>query len=56
MSSRWSFPSVVRARVKATSTWVEDSSAETTVASHNRETTSRTATAHRREARKWVKS
>ena len=35
------------AAVNATSTWVEVSSAETTVASHLRETTSRTATAAR---------
>ena len=48
--------SVISASVKATSTWVEDSSAETTVDSHSRDTTSRTATAHRRLARKWVKS
>lgn len=48
--------SFARAARNATSTWVLDSCAETTVASHSRDTTSRTATAHRFEARKWVKS
>jgi len=49
-------PSAVRAAVKATSTWIEDSSADTTVASQYRDTTSRTATAQRFDRVKWVKS
>jgi hypothetical protein len=55
-SSRWALPSTISARVNATSTWVEDSWAETTVDSQYRDTTSRTATTARRATRKWVKS
>jgi hypothetical protein len=44
------------ATVNATSTWVEVSSAETSVDNHLRDTTSMTATATRRAAVKWVKS
>jgi hypothetical protein len=54
-SSRCSLPSVIRARVSATWTWVKDSSAETTMDSQYRDTTSSTATAQRLLARKRVK-
>ena len=49
-------PASASAAVKATSIWVEVSSAETSVASHRRDTTSMTATATRRARVKWVKS
>jgi hypothetical protein len=48
--------SLSRAAVKATSTWVEDSSAATRVVIHFRDTTSRMAIAARRARLKWVKS
>jgi hypothetical protein len=42
--------------VKATSTWIEDSSAQTRVWIQRRETTSMMASAARRARVKWVKS
>jgi hypothetical protein len=42
--------------VKATSTWVEVSSADTTVPNHLRDTMSKIATAARQARVKWVKS
>ncbi len=42
--------------VNATASWVQDSSAETTVDSHSQKTTSITATAHRFAAGRCVKS
>jgi hypothetical protein len=48
--------SAASAAVNATSTCTEDSSAQTRVVSHLRETTSMMASAARRAAVKWVKS
>lgn len=58
--ARWSAAahksSTSSASVKATSTWIEDSSAETRVVIHLRDTMSMMATAHRLARVKWVKS